>query len=937
MASIVEGYTYDIFISYRQKDNKYDGWVTEFVDNLKRELESMFKEEVSVYFDINPSDYLLESYDVDASLKDKLKCLVFIPIISRTYCDPKSFAWDNELRKFVSMASEDRFGFKVKLPGGNVANRVLPIRIHDLDPVDIKLFESVVGGVIRSIDFVYKETGVNRQLRAKDDDIIIKTSGQNLYRDQINKVALAIKEIIESMKLQAGHVILKEKDTKGKESEEKKESEIEREPGEKVIKPEKEVIEDKIVQGKAQKRPLSVRSRVLIPVILAALVILAGLIFLLNHHSKLRWAEEKALPEIERLYNELNLIQAFNLLKKTDKYIPENPKLKEWDSLITNKVTFLTDPPCAEVYIREYSDINGQWEKIGTTPIDSMKMPKYTFYQVKFIKAGYDTVLAVTETTIDTLSRKLFEPGVIPPGMVYVDGYCDEVKNSFEVENGFLMDKYEVTNKQFKDFVDNGGYRNRNFWKNTFIKSGKTLTWEEGIAELTDKTGRPGPSTWEAGDYPEGRDNYPVSGVSWYEASAYAEFSGKQLPTADHWDSGAGFFWNSVYETIGSKIYPLSNFNGKGPDPVGKNKGITSFGLYDMAGNIREWCWNETESGRIFSGGGYSDATYLFTSWSQLPPMDRSPETGFRCVRYFEEEKIPQTAYRKIELGSILDFSNSNPVSDEVFKTYRYQFLYDKTDLKAIIEEKDTIPEKWINEKISFNAAYEDERMIIYLYLPIKGTPPYQTLIFYPGSYAVLEKEIKKGNIQMWFFDYVLKSGRAVVFPVYKGTYERNGGMTVAMHNRSQTHQYTERLIKWTKDFSRTIDYLKTRSDIDSEKLGFYGHSWGGMLGGIIPAVEERIKVNILLVGGYEPWGKALPEADGINYVSRVKIPTLMLNGRYDSRFPLETNLMPFFNSLGTPEKDKRLCIYETDHYVSKSDMIREVLGWCDKYLGPVK
>jgi hypothetical protein len=81
ISSIIEGYNYDIFISYRQKDNKHDGWVTEFVDNLKGELESMFKDEVSLYFDVNPSDYLLESYVVDASLKDKLKSLVFVPII----------------------------------------------------------------------------------------------------------------------------------------------------------------------------------------------------------------------------------------------------------------------------------------------------------------------------------------------------------------------------------------------------------------------------------------------------------------------------------------------------------------------------------------------------------------------------------------------------------------------------------------------------------------------------------------------------------------------------------------------------------------------------------------------------------------------------------------------------------------------------------------
>jgi hypothetical protein len=127
MSSIIEGYNYDIFISYRQKDNKYDGWVTEFVDNLKKELEATFKEEVSVYFDINPHDGLLEIHDVDASLKDKLKCLVFIPIIPHTYCDPKSFAWEHEFKVFVEQASQDKFGLKVRLPNRNVADRVIHI------------------------------------------------------------------------------------------------------------------------------------------------------------------------------------------------------------------------------------------------------------------------------------------------------------------------------------------------------------------------------------------------------------------------------------------------------------------------------------------------------------------------------------------------------------------------------------------------------------------------------------------------------------------------------------------------------------------------------------------------------------------------------------------------------------------------------------------
>ncbi len=198
MSSLIPGFAYDIFISYRQKDNRYDGWVSEFVDNLKRELDATFKEEISVYFDINPHDGLLETHDVAASLKEKLKCLIFIPIISRTYCDPKSFAWEHEFKAFLDQYSGDQNRLMVKLPGGNVANRVLPVRIHDLDKKDIKLCESLLGGILRGVEFIYKEPGVNRSLTPADDEKI--NLNRTRYRNQVNKVSLAIKEIISGLK-----------------------------------------------------------------------------------------------------------------------------------------------------------------------------------------------------------------------------------------------------------------------------------------------------------------------------------------------------------------------------------------------------------------------------------------------------------------------------------------------------------------------------------------------------------------------------------------------------------------------------------------------------------------------------------------------------------------------------------------------------------------
>ena len=256
--------------------------------------------------------------------------------------------------------------------------------------------------------------------------------------------------------------------------------------------------------------------------------------------------------------------------------------------------------------------------------------------------------------------------------------------------------------------------------------------------------------------------------------------------------------------------------------------------------------------------------------------------------------------------------------------------------MDAVVYETDEKYDDWTIEKITFNAAYGNERVIAYLYLPKETTPPYQTIIYFPGVNALWEASIKNNRNIFWDLDFILKNGRAVMYPVYKGTYERQDGLTSERY-MNQSHRYTEYLIKLVKDFSRSIDYLETRQDIDSNKLVYFGLSWGGWLGSIIPAVEERLKVSILNVGGLKCFDKALPEADPINYVSRVKIPVLMLNGRYDFVFPLETSVYPMYDLLGTPETDKLLKIYDTDHNIPKNELTKETLNWLDRYLGPVK
>jgi tetratricopeptide (TPR) repeat protein len=312
MSSIINCYNYDIFISYRQKDNKYDGWVTEFVDNLKKELEATFKEEIGLYFDINPHDGLLETHDVDASLKEKLICLIFIPIISRTYCDPKSFAWEHEFKAFVEQASQDQFGLKIRLPNGNVVNRVLPVRIHDLDQEDIKLCESILGGVMRGVEFIYKEPGVNRSLSPKDHHE--KNLNNTNYRNQINKVALAIKEIILGLKTEQP-VLMREPAKRG-------------EPD--------QVTGREVVQGEHEKPAKLRKSKLLSGVAIIAVLIVTAIIaypkiFKKNTLEKLRSSGERisvAVMPFQNMTNDTNwnVWQAgiqFNLITSLSNYSDE--------------------------------------------------------------------------------------------------------------------------------------------------------------------------------------------------------------------------------------------------------------------------------------------------------------------------------------------------------------------------------------------------------------------------------------------------------------------------------------------------------------------------------------------------------------------------------------------------------------------------------------
>ena len=696
----------------------------------------------------------------------------------------------------------------------------------------------------------------------------------------------------------------------------------------------------------------------LIPALLVFLAVLGGVTFITIKYFRTQAAEEEArnsLDEIEQLVQSSwrDYSDAYDKAKALQQIIPDDPRLKRLIKESSVKVNVNTDPEGAEVFVKKYNSPNAAWQSIGITPIDSAELP-IAILRWKVEKEGYQTVLAVdTDFEFQDISnmtksnivapndfyRKLDSSDSLPVGMARVIGST----MPYGKLEDFFVDINEVTNKQYKQFMDVKPYTNEKFWSDPFILNGEKIPWNEAMKLFKDKTGQPGPSTWMNGTYPEGQDDFPVSGVSWYEALAYAKFVKKDLPTGDHWGLARGdntfvIRWPQVGGF--ALLAPFSNFNHNGPVRVGLLNGVTAWGAYDMAGNVREWCKNDTQLGKLIRGGSWNSNSYEFIRPAQAPAFDRSETNGFRCVRYKDGKPMPNVVYRITDvLGTeIFPPTLVDPVPDHVFKIYKSLFDYDQTEVKSKLVTRNDKHPAWIHEKVVYRAPYNDEEIIAHLFLPKNAQPPYQTIIYGPGSASFFQTNsdaIEKYYEYPIFLEYIVRSGRAVLFPICKGIFERQTqGKGYVLHLGADTHEYTEFMTQVIKDYRKSIDYLRTRGDIDANNIAFYGMSWGPFIGTILSCVEPRIKTNVFVSGGLRPQGR--PEVNPLNFVGRITIPTLMLNGRYDSVLPLDAYIRPMYESLSTPKKDKKLVLFDTDHIPPQDGLTSETLAWFDRYMGKV-
>ena len=628
----------------------------------------------------------------------------------------------------------------------------------------------------------------------------------------------------------------------------------------------------------------------------------------------------QALQRVAELIRVERRAEAYVLARRIEPALTRDPEFASVrDALFGIPSSIRTNPPGADLYLKPYADARSAWEHLGQSPL---QVPgTFGYFRWRVTKPGF----AAFEGAAGLLGENRFvlaPDGAVPPGMVYVPaGSVVTATGSVQLTDYFI-DRFEVTNRDFKKFIDAGGYRSRAYWTEPFVKDGRTVAWDEAIGEFRDATGRPGPSTWELGTYPEGQDDYPVHGINWYEAAAFARFAGKALPTVHHWRNAAGLVGERA---IFSDILESSNFSGKGPARVGEYAGIGPYGTADMAGNVKEWCWNAVDDRHYILGGGWNEPTYQFRGDDARLPFDRSASNGFRTIKLKDAAALPEITLRPVERLK-RDYGREKPVADNIFRTYESLYGYDPSDLGAKVESVDDSASTWHVERITYAAVYGNERIVAYLFLPKNASPPYQTVVYFPHSSSTVLRSFEKA--EMGYLGFIVKAGRALLLPMYKGTYERR-----LVPPPSGPNALRDLVIQQMKDLRRSVDYLQTRRDVDRDRLAYFGVSMGAREGSIALAVEKRFKAAVLWSGGFAATSK-LPEIDEINYAPRVTTPVLMLNGRDDFTFPIDSAQVPMFNLLGPPEPDKRRVLYDGGHVFPFARIQKDTLDWLDRYLG---
>lgn len=649
-----------------------------------------------------------------------------------------------------------------------------------------------------------------------------------------------------------------------------------------------------------------------------------------------RWVREIGIPKIEQHIENDDWEMAYATAQEIIDRVPDTELLNDYWSEFTFKTSLPTRPEGAFVFRRPYDEPAADWQLMGQTPLYDTRLPR-GYSVLRFEKDGYEDAMRVVgviplaggEVTLGAdepvtgivysipAIDVVLEPGAaaerkevrVPGTQFYLDGEPVALAD-------FHIGRHEVSNLEYKAFVDAGGYRRQEYWEHEIQLDGYPLPWEDAMAGFVDTTGRPGPSSWVGGTFPAGQEDYPVGGISWFEAMAYAHFAGRELPTIHHWrraHAPAAVTWQILQ----------SNVENDAPAPVGEYEGKGWTGTSDMLGNVREWTSTAVGDRRAVVGGAWDELAYHVPATiyipHALPPLDRSPQNGVRLASPRDERAARAILERAIEPEEPLEVPA--PMSDEAFTAVLRNFEQSPAPLNATVDGVESMVE-WDRQHISLDSG-EGQRTELLLYLPHGTGGRHRTVIYWPSSLAVSLTSLDQFHLPV---EFMLRAGWAVAMPIFEGTFHRGTGQFLS----PLTVAGRDRLIRQVREMRRVLDYLEARPDIDRDSFVYYGYSWGGYLGPMALTVEPRLKVGILNQAGLVHPGFA--DLHPINYLHRVRQPVLQFNGRYDTNFRYEDSARPFFEALGS--ESKKHVVEPTTHFAPNSVVITETLAWLDQHLG---
>ena len=681
-----------------------------------------------------------------------------------------------------------------------------------------------------------------------------------------------------------------------------------------------------------QKSDKIYKSKILFGIV-SSLLLLAIFNYFYNKINNNQNLINETIPQIINLYDEGEINKVFSILNELNKNFPDNEIINSYLDKSSRYAYLKSNIEGIDVSIK-YGD-DSVYNFLGKTPLDSFRVPySRNSHILKLVHNGIEYLQKPRLNHNYKFPDKTIN---IPEGhKVFLGSNARMFLQGINFKeinlNPFSISKNEVTNKEYQKFMDSGGYDNPSYWDFPFEIDGVIYDFNSSIQKFTDKYGKKGPSNWSYGKFPSGLDNHPVTGISWFEARAYAKYSNLSLPNVYQWLYSSGISDRENVFVINQSISEQSNYNSIQTRPVDNSLGSYNE-LNNIGGNVKEWATNPYGNKKTkFSilGGSYLEPSYTFNNYYSQSPFDRSLGNGIRLLKNltnevskFDNEIIPE--FQR-------DFSKLSDVSDDVFEIFKNQFDYNDKPLNSTTTNLDGYQDGYTVQKFEMETTYEsDEKLFGYIIYSNEFKNKYNPIIEFPNASSI-------GNNDDSFlperllnnFKYLIDEGYAIIHPIYHNTYSREKTHNTFWPDDSENYKNT--IIKIGQDFRRSIDYIETRKDFNINNLSYFGGSWGSTTSNYLLAIDERVKSAFLLVGGLM-MQKSKNEVEAHYYLRRIKTPILHIIGKLDGIFGYGESYLPWKDLVGTEPENLKTIEYDNfGHGIPKDTIIKYHQNWIEKY-----